>query len=215
MMGTMTMTSPHTVMGERTRDPIGTGPYRFVSWTPGASVVLERFPDYWGEMPEVAKVTYVFPRQSAVRAAMVATGEADIAPNIAVQDATEPAMDFSYLNSETSSFRIDVSKPPLDDVRVRKALNLAIDRDAMIGSIFSEDVVKATQMVVPSINGHNPTSSRTRTIPSRRSSCSPRPRRTACRSRTRSRSSAGSRSTRTPPSTRKPPWRCSRTPAST
>ncbi len=65
-------------------------------------------------------------------------------------------MDFSYLNSETSSFRIDVTKPPLDDLRVRKALNLAIDRDAMIGTIFSKDVVKATQMVVPSINGYNP-----------------------------------------------------------
>jgi peptide/nickel transport system substrate-binding protein len=156
MMGTMTITSPNTVEGERTRDPIGTGPYRFVSWTPGTSVVLERFPDYWGEQPEVAKVTYVFRGESAVRAAMVAAGEADIAPNIAVQDATDPAMDFSYLNSETSSFRIDVNKPPLDDVRVRKAMNLAIDRDAMIGTIFSEDVVKATQFVVPSINGHNP-----------------------------------------------------------
>ena len=156
MMGTMTITSPNTVEGERTRDPIGTGPYRFVSWTPGTSVVLERFPDYWGEQPEVAKVTYVFRGESAVRAAMVAAGEADIAPNIAVQDATDPDMDFSYLNSETSSFRIDVNKPPLDDVRVRKAMNLAIDRDAMIGTIFSEDVVKATQFVVPSINGHNP-----------------------------------------------------------
>jgi peptide/nickel transport system substrate-binding protein len=156
MMGTMTITSPNTVMGERTRDPVGTGPYRFVSWEPGTSVVLERFEDYWGETPEVEKVTYVFRTESAVRAAMVAAGEADIAPNIAVQDATDPTMDFSYLNSETSSFRIDVTKPPLDDVRVRKALNLAIDRDAMIGTIFSPDVVKATQFVVPSINGHNP-----------------------------------------------------------
>ena len=156
MMGTMTITSPNTVEGERTREPVGTGPYRFVSWTPGTSVVLERFADYWGEAPEVAKVTYVFRGKFAVRAAMVAAGEADIAPNIAVQDATDPEMDFSYLNSETSSFRIDVNKPPLDDLRVRKAMNLAIDRDAMIGTIFSADVVKATQMVVPSINGHNP-----------------------------------------------------------
>jgi peptide/nickel transport system substrate-binding protein len=156
MMGTMTITSPNTVEGERTRDPVGTGPYRFGSWTPGTSVVLERFEDYWGDTPEVEKVTYVFRGESAVRAAMVAAGEADIAPNIAVQDATDPSMDFSYLNSETSSFRIDVTKPPLDDLRVRKALNLAVDRDAMIGTIFSPDVVKATQMVVPSINGHNP-----------------------------------------------------------
>ena len=98
----------------------------------------------------------MFRGESAVRAAMVAAGEADIAPNIAVQDATDPEMDHSYLNSETSSFRIDVTKPPLDDIRVRKAMNLAVDRDAMIGTLFSEDVVKATQMVVPSINGHNP-----------------------------------------------------------
>ena len=104
MMGTMTVTSPNTVVGERTRDPIGTGPYRFVSWEPGTSVVLERFEDYWGEAPEVEKVTYVFRTELAVRAAMVAAGEADIAPNIAVQDATDPSMDFSYLNSETSSF---------------------------------------------------------------------------------------------------------------
>ena len=156
MMGTMTITSPNTVEGERTRDPVGTGPYRFTSWTPGTSVVLERFDDYWGEQPDVEKVTYVFRGELAVRAAMVAAGEADIAPNIAVQDATDPSMDVSYFNSETSSFRIDVNKPPLDDVRVRKAMNLAIDRDAMIGTIFSEDVVKATQMVVPSINGYNP-----------------------------------------------------------
>ncbi len=87
---------------------------------------------------------------------MVSTGEADIAPNIAVQDATDPAMDFSYPNSETSRLRIDTTIPPLDDVRVRKALNLAFDRDAVRGTIFSADVIPATQLVVPSINGHNP-----------------------------------------------------------
>ena len=65
-------------------------------------------------------------------------------------------MDFSYFNSETTALRIDVTRPPLDDVRVRKALNLAIDRQALIGTIFPKDVVPATQLVVPSINGHNP-----------------------------------------------------------
>ena len=82
MMGTMTVVSPNTVMDERTREPVGTGPYKFVSWTPGESVVLERFDGYWGEQPEVEKATYVWRTESSVRAGMVATGEADIAPNI-------------------------------------------------------------------------------------------------------------------------------------
>jgi len=87
---------------------------------------------------------------------MVATGEADIAPNISELDATDPKMDFSYFNSETTSIRIDLTRPPLDDVRVRKAINLAIDREGLIGTIFPKDVEIATQFVVPSINGHNP-----------------------------------------------------------
>ncbi len=156
MMGTMTVVSPNTPMGERTRDPIGTGPYVLDNWDVGQSITLTRADDYWGEMPEVERATYVFRGESAVRAAMVETGEADIAPNIAVQDAINPETDFSYPNSETSRLRIDMEIPPLDDIRVRKALNLAIDREAFIGTIFPEDVINATALVVPSINGHNP-----------------------------------------------------------
>jgi peptide/nickel transport system substrate-binding protein len=156
MMGTMTITSPNTVEGELTRDPIGTGPYTFDQWDVGQKIVLKAFDGYWGDAPEVDTATYVFRTESAVRAAMVEAGEADIAPNIAVQDATDPAMDFSYPNSETSRIRIDLTRAPLDDVRVRKAVNLAFDRDAVRGTIFSADVIPATQLVVPSINGHNP-----------------------------------------------------------
>jgi peptide/nickel transport system substrate-binding protein len=156
MMGTMTIVAPGTVTDKLTRDPVGTGPYKFTSWAPGQDVVLTRNDEYWGDKPQVEKATYIWRPESSVRAAMVATGEADIAPSIAAQDATDPAMDFSYFDSETTNFRIDVSQPPLDDVRVRKALNLAIDRDAIRGSILSPDVVPATQVVVPSINGYNP-----------------------------------------------------------
>jgi peptide/nickel transport system substrate-binding protein len=86
---------------------------------------------------------------------MVKVGEADIAPTIAVQDATDPSMDFSYPNSETSWLRIDTHKAPLDDIRVRKALNLAIDRKAMRGSIFSKDVIPAANAVFAAVAGHN------------------------------------------------------------
>jgi len=156
MMGTMTIVAPSTAPDKLTRDPVGTGPYRFTSWTPGQNVVLTRFDGYWGEQPVVEKATYIWRSESAVRAAMVATGEADIAPSISATDATDPSMDFSYFDSETTSFRIDLALPPLDDVRVRKALKYAIDREAIKGSILSKDVVLASQFVVPSINGYNP-----------------------------------------------------------
>src|SRR5690606_502429 len=94
--------------------------------------------------------------ESAVRAAMVQTGEADLAPAIASQDATNPETDFSYFDSETTRFRIDATVPPLDDVRVRQALNLAVDREGLRGSIFSADVLPASQLVTPAISGYNP-----------------------------------------------------------
>lgn len=156
LLGTLTIMSTKTPMGEITREPVGTGPYRLASWTPGTNIVLERFDGYWGDKPPVSKVTYVWRTESAVRAAMVKTGEADIAPNIAVQDATDAAMDVSYPNSETSRLRIDMTRAPLDNRDLRMALNLAVDRDAIRGSILSKDVLPATQLVVPGINGHNP-----------------------------------------------------------
>ncbi|MBT6276710.1 MAG: peptide ABC transporter substrate-binding protein, partial [Chromatiales bacterium] len=156
MAGTIAVVSPNTPKGKATRTPIGTGPYKFVSWQPGKDVQLERFDGYWGTKPPVTKATFIWRGESAVRAAMVKTGEADIAPNIAVQDANDSTMDFSYPNSETSRLRIDTTRPPLNNRNVRMALNLAIDRNALRGSIFSKDVIPATQLVVASINGHNP-----------------------------------------------------------
>lgn len=156
MLGTMTMVSTKTVTDKLTREPIGTGPYVFTSWKPGQNVVLTRFEGYWGAKPQVEKATYVWRGESAVRAAMVKAGEADIAPSIAVQDATDPKMDFSYFDSETTVMRIDLTRKPLDDIRMRKAINMAIDREALRGTILPKDVMPSTQLVVPSINGHNP-----------------------------------------------------------
>ncbi|MCP5156205.1 MAG: peptide ABC transporter substrate-binding protein [Ectothiorhodospiraceae bacterium] len=156
MMGTMTITSPSSPMDKATNQPIGTGPYKLDEWKVGQEITLSRFDGYWGPKPQAERARYVWRTESTVRAAMIAAGEADIAANIAVQDATDPKMDFSYPNSETSRLRIDTTRPPLDDRRVRMALNYAIDRGALRGSIFSADVEPSTQLVVPSINGHNP-----------------------------------------------------------
>lgn len=140
---------------EFTRDPVGTGPYVLSEWNPGQSIRLERRDDYWGGAPDVSAATYVFRSEPAVRAAMVAAGEADIAPSISAIEATNPATDFSYPNSETTYLRIDHAVAPFDDLRVRRALNMAIDRDAFIGTILADGVIPAVAMTVPSTLGWN------------------------------------------------------------
>lgn len=157
MLATLPMVSPNTPFDDFTRAPVGTGPYSFASWKPGEGIELKRNDKYWGAKPEVETVTYLFRKESLVRAAMVASGEADIAPEIAPQDADNPKTDFSYLNSETMRLRIDVDKPPMNDLRVREAMNLALDRQAMIGSIYSPRWVLAKNYVMPTINGYNDT----------------------------------------------------------
>lgn len=141
---------------EFVRDPIGTGPYKVSEWTPGQQIVLTRRDDYWGGAPAVTSATYLFRTDSAVRAAMVQTGEADIAPSISQTDATNPATDFSYLNSETVYLRLDHAVAPMNDIRVRKALNMAIDREAFVGTLLPEGTEIAVAMVPPSTAGWNP-----------------------------------------------------------
>lgn len=149
----LALTSPATPM-ETQRLSAGTGPYKVTDWSPGR-IVIEANETYWGEQPQIRKVTTVFRTEDAVRAAMVAAGEADIAIDVSPEDANNPETDFTYLNSETTFIRFDLRNEPLNDVRVRKAFNHAIDRDVMIGTVVPEGSIKATQLPVPGILGHN------------------------------------------------------------
>lgn len=155
LMSLVTIVPSETPM-EFVRDPVGTGPYVLTDWTAGQQIVLERRDDYWGEAPAVTSATYVFRSEPAVRAAMVETGEADIAPQITEVEATNPATDFTYPNAETVYLRIDQTIEPMGDVRVRQALNAAIDREAFIGTVLAAGTQLATAMVPPTTLGWNP-----------------------------------------------------------
>jgi peptide/nickel transport system substrate-binding protein len=143
--------------GEMTREPGaggGTGPYTFASWQAGQQIVLERNADYWGAKPAVEKAIYVWRSESSVRAAMVKQGEADLAPIIAPQDVT-PGFGTAYPNAETTRLNLDLLLEPMSDKRVRAAMNYGIDRDALKVTV-GPDVIKATHLFVPQIDGFNP-----------------------------------------------------------
>ena len=150
----LVIASPNTPMDELTNDPIGTGPYVVTNYVPDQTVVLERRDEYWGELPETEQATYIWRSESAVRAAMGETGEADIALEIAPTDASNPETDLPYFNSETTRLRFAVGAPPLDDIRVRQAIKYAVDREAL-ATLLNPGAELATQTVLPSVFGYN------------------------------------------------------------
>ncbi len=151
----MTIYSPNTPFDKSMLTAVGTGPYAMESWQAGQEIRLKRFDKYWGAQPQAEGVRYVWRAESAVRAAMVKIGEADIAPFVTKDDAKDPDFARTYLSWEVTYLRLDTGKAPLNDRRVRLALNYAFDRESVRGSILSKDVVHATQMVVPGLAGHN------------------------------------------------------------
>lgn len=155
LLSTVTVVPAESPMDAYVDTPVGTGPYTFDEYARGQHIKLSANSDYWGDKPLVESATYVFRSDSAVRAAMVAAGEADIAPNIALQDAVDDSMDYSYPNSETVYLRLDHATAPLNDIRVRRALNLAVDREAFIGTVLANGTLLATGVTPPSTIGYN------------------------------------------------------------
>ncbi|MEO3754758.1 ABC transporter substrate-binding protein [Streptomyces sp. B6B3] len=139
----------------RVREPVGTGPYRIDTWNQGINLRLDRFDDYWGPAPDYPAALYTWRAEGSIRAAMVASGEADIAVGLAPSDgAGDTAVE--YPNNETSYLRIDATRPPLDDLRVRQAINYAIDRDGLVASVFAGLGEPAGQVVPDGVTGYNP-----------------------------------------------------------
>jgi peptide/nickel transport system substrate-binding protein len=137
----------------RVREPIGTGPYRIDEWSQGRFLRLKRFPGYWGRAPEFAAAKYVWRAEGSVRAAMVTNGEADVAIGLAAEDgAGDRAVEFA--TNEISYLRMDATKAPLDDIRIRRAINYAIDREGLVTAVFAGR--PSGQLVSKGVTGYNP-----------------------------------------------------------
>jgi len=140
--GDMVIVEPSSADTNKT-EPVGTGPFRFSRWVTGDRVELVRNDDYWGEAPALASATFKFiPDPAAATAAMLA-GDIDAFPNFPAPEAlvqfeADPAFEVVIGSTEGETIlAINNAKPPLDDIRVRRALAQAIDRQAVIdGAMF-------------------------------------------------------------------------------
>ncbi|MFE9294542.1 ABC transporter substrate-binding protein [Streptomyces niveus] len=146
---------PRTTSTEaKVRKPVGTGPYAIGGWQTGVSITLDRNDTYWGKAPAFARARYVWRSEPSVRAAMITKGEADLATALDPKDATEENS-VAYPNNETTALRLDGREAPLDDIRVRKAIDLVIDRRSISETLFGELGEPAAQLVPKGVVGFN------------------------------------------------------------
>lgn len=139
---------------EKVREPIGTGPYQLEEWQAGQKITLSAYDGYWGEKPAFPKAEYQWRAEGTVRAAMVTSGEADIAMGLAPEDNIGD-LGVPYPNNETVALRMHTDKPPFDDIRVRQAVNYAIDKEGIVASLYGGRETVAAQLVPEGIVGHN------------------------------------------------------------
>jgi len=123
------------------QNPIGTGAMKFVTWVAGNRIELTRFDDYHGQAPRIKDITFRFIADPATALLEMETGGADLLLNVQPQDITriESAPNLQLLRAQDFSLEFvgfNVRKPPLDNPKVRQAINHAIDREAIVRTVF-------------------------------------------------------------------------------
>ncbi len=121
-------------------EPVGTGPYRFVRWEKGKEIVLERFEDYWGDVPPTRRLVWqIFP-EAGTRLAALRAGDVDAAflPPASEYPKLKDDPNFKVYSPVTTRviFIALLPKGPLNDVRVRQAINYAVDKEAIVRNVL-------------------------------------------------------------------------------
>ncbi|HXX40139.1 MAG TPA: ABC transporter substrate-binding protein, partial [bacterium] len=123
------------------RNMVGSGPFRFVSWTPGQQVVLERNPEFWQGGPQVDRLIIKPVPEDASRVAMLLSGDAQFVhpvPNVqadAVSRARNVTLQKQWSNVQQDA-QMHCQHEPFRNPLVRQALNYAIDKQALVRVIL-------------------------------------------------------------------------------
>jgi dipeptide transport system substrate-binding protein len=136
------------------QDPIGTGPFQLVQYQKDAIIRFKAFSQYWAGKAKIDDLIFSITPDASVRWAKLQKGECHVMPypnpadldtmrkdsNVVVQE--QPGLNIGYLAYNTT-------KKPFDDVRVRKAVNMAIDKKAIVSAVYLSTGVAATNPIPP------------------------------------------------------------------
>jgi peptide/nickel transport system substrate-binding protein len=149
--------------------PVGAGPFKFKEGRLDDQIVMERFDEYYGgsqEIPPVGvapakRVIFRMMPEATVRVAALKAGEVHIIqqlpPDLAKTLATDKNIQVKSVDgTRVYCVELNCQKPPFDDVRVRRAINYAVDWDAILTSIYGGNGVRLACAFLPSGFGFDP-----------------------------------------------------------
>jgi peptide/nickel transport system substrate-binding protein len=138
-------------------NPVGTGPYRFVEWIKGDHARIEQNKDYWGDANNVETVDFRFISEPATRLSALLAGEIDLMTNLFPEDVDRAPKSAAVEGLESQLLILNTVEGPTKDVRVRQAMNFAIDREALAKNLFGGYAnLSKCQVLGDNITGHNP-----------------------------------------------------------
>ncbi|MDH4987438.1 ABC transporter substrate-binding protein [Aminobacter anthyllidis] len=141
-------------------EPVGTGPFQFVGYQQDAVVRFKANPTYWGAKPKLDELVFAITADASTRMQRLQAGECHVAaypapadvpglkadPNLVVME--KPGLNVAYLAYNTLT-------PPFDKIEVRKALNMAIDKKAILQAVFQDLGEVAKNPIPPAMWGYN------------------------------------------------------------
>ncbi|KAA0930844.1 MULTISPECIES: ABC transporter substrate-binding protein [unclassified Psychrobacter] len=141
--------------------PVGTGPFVFTSYQKDAQIRYTKNPDYWNkDNIHIDNLVFVITKDSAVRAQKVQAGECNVSAyaNPSEVDSAKKSGKANVLDD--AGFNVgylgyNTEKPDLKDVNVRRALDMAINKDAIINAVYQGSGIKASNPMPPTQWGYN------------------------------------------------------------
>ena len=142
------------------REPIGTGPFQFVSYQKDAVIRYKAFDAHWAGRPKIDNLVYAITTDASVRYAKLKTGECHVMAfpkpaDVALMKA-DPAINLVQQNGLNVGYiAFNVEKKPFDNKQVRQALNLAVNKKAILDAVFQGAGAVAKNPIPPTLWSYN------------------------------------------------------------
>jgi peptide/nickel transport system substrate-binding protein len=141
------------------RNPVGTGPFKFVEWRTNDRIVLEANEDYWRGRPELDRVVFRVVPEEGARMLALRSGEAQMVLKPSPADLPGLDADPSFGVTSATGLRVffvgfNLEKPPLDNVLIRRAIHHALDIPLIVDSILEDAATVASSVISPGVFGY-------------------------------------------------------------